>query len=82
MGELKKCPKCQSTKLNIKKPMYITELNSFHQHLSVRISSTPFSFVRLTKYMCFGCGYVENWIKTDDELKECILYVGVNNNEE
>lgn len=65
MGELKKCPKCQSTKLNIKKPMYITELNSFHQHLSVRVGSTPFSFVRLTKYMCFSCGYV--WFNINDE---------------
>ena len=43
---------------------------------------SSFSAVSIGACICRNCGYVENWIKTDDELKECILYVGVNNNEE
>ena len=65
MGELKKCPKCQSTKLHINRPSYLSELNSGGQNLNIRTGSTPFSFVILTKYMCFSCGYV--WLSINDK---------------
>lgn len=67
MKTLKKCPKCNSIDI-IRVPD-----NQYRHASGNNIYTTKYTLIGkipVIRYVCCECGYVENWIESDKELKE------------
>ena len=60
------CPKCGSHDI-VRVP------DDAHRYLANSIAITNVAWVKripVARYVCCGCGYVENWVEQRHELKE------------
>lgn len=60
------CPKCGSRDI-VRVP------DDAHRYLANSIAITNVAWVKripVARYVCCGCGYVENWVEQRHELKE------------
>jgi predicted nucleic-acid-binding Zn-ribbon protein len=64
MKNTKKCPKCNSTAISRKRGSPV--LNSWFR-ISINLTSLD---VWLSKFICTECGYVEEWIENENDLKK------------
>ena len=64
MKNTQRCPKCQSSDV-IRIPC------RFWCHGArprVWLGSTAFSAVKVTRYLCGDCGFIESWVEDPDEV--------------
>lgn len=56
-----KCPKCGSEEIRAvwNNPMW-------YRDQYIPVGATMFSAVSITRYVCCGCGYTEEWIDRED----------------
>jgi predicted nucleic-acid-binding Zn-ribbon protein len=59
MKNSKKCPKCQSTG--------IVKIGGTGNVL-VNAIKWPWNTVKVTKYLCASCGYLENWVDAAEDV--------------
>lgn len=66
MKHTRHCPKCGASDI-IRVP------DNAHRYLANSICITKVAWVRripVARYVCGGCGYVENWVETRQGLEE------------
>ncbi len=60
------CPKCHSKNI-VRVP------DNAHRYLANSIAITNVAWVKripVARYVCYDCGYVENWVETQSERDE------------
>ena len=66
MKNTKRCPVCGSAEI-IRVP------DDAHRYLAHRICITRFATVKripVARYVCYDCGYLENWVENRHEREE------------
>jgi predicted RNA-binding Zn-ribbon protein involved in translation (DUF1610 family) len=64
MKNSSQCPKCQhSDILRIE-----GKVGSYGSGNNINVGLTIFSAVKVTRYVCMGCGFSEEWIDDPDSL--------------
>ena len=66
MKNTKQCPKCGSNEI-------IHVPDNAHRYLANSICITKMAWVKrvpVARYVCCGCGYVEDWVETSAGLEE------------
>ena len=58
------CPKCQGSKI-----LYIPGRNA-NMNVANLIMTGMFSYVPVDRYVCEGCGFVEEWITTPGDVEK------------
>jgi predicted RNA-binding Zn-ribbon protein involved in translation (DUF1610 family) len=64
MRNSKPCPKCQSTDI-VRIP--VTRTRGGYNLINIGIMG-PWSAVRVTRYLCAACGFIEEWIDSADDI--------------
>jgi hypothetical protein len=64
MRNSKRCTKCQSEEI-VRIP---GEVGGYGQGNNIRVGLIMFSRVKVTRYLCGGCGYSEEWIDSQDDI--------------
>lgn len=59
MKIMKRCPKCESSNIRISEGTY-------SQYGGNYISVSALGAVKVNRYICCDCGYVEQWINRED----------------
>ena len=62
MNRTRICPKCGSNEI------YVVDgyVGPYGSGNNVMIGSTVFSAVKVNRYICWTCGYTEEWINRED----------------
>ena len=58
------CPKCNSTNI-VRVP---GKAGGFGSGNNISMGATIFSAVLVTRYVCTGCGFVEEWVDQPEDL--------------
>jgi hypothetical protein len=64
MRKSEPCTKCQSTDI-VRIP---GEIRSFGTGNNIMLGSTIFSGVKVTRYLCASCGFIEEWIDATGDI--------------
>ena len=59
------CPKCNSTNIVVPDSMGAAQGNIGLIHIPLGI----FKQARISHYICCGCGFIEQWVKDENDLK-------------
>jgi predicted nucleic-acid-binding Zn-ribbon protein len=73
MNRSKTCPKCRSKRIVVVPSR--TQAPTIGS--SVRLGSTIFSAIRLSRRICAECGYVEDWVESAKDLARITAKFGV-----
>lgn len=68
MKKNKFCPKCDSVEI-IRIP---ARKGSYGSGNIIFIGATIFSAIKVTRYLCCRCGYLEEWIDDKEDIKKLI----------
>jgi predicted nucleic-acid-binding Zn-ribbon protein len=63
MKNSKKCPKCQYADI-----VRIPSVNPRHQGSTIPLSWGGLRLIKLTRYLCASCGYMEEWIDAPEDI--------------
>jgi len=64
MRTSKACPKCQSTDI-VRIP---GDVGGYGAGNNVMVGRTIISAVKVTRYLCASCGFIEEWVDSPDDL--------------
>jgi hypothetical protein len=64
MRNSKRCSKCQSTD-NVRMPGQARALGAGN---NIEFGITNFSAIKVTRYLCASCGFIEEWIDSPDDI--------------
>ncbi len=64
MKNSKACPKCQSTDIT----RIPGDTRPFGAGNNISVGQTIFSSVKVTRYLCGSCGFIEEWIDSLDDI--------------
>jgi len=66
MKNTETCSKCNSREI-IKIP---GKAGAYGSGNNIQVGSTIFSAVKITRYLCFECGYSEEWIDSREDIEK------------
>ncbi len=64
MKNSRRCPKCQSRDI-VRVP---GEVGSYGAGNNIRVGWTVFHAVKVTRYLCASCGFLEEWIDSPGDI--------------
>jgi len=65
MKHTKQCPKCKSSKL----ARIEGKVGAYGSGNVILTGMSIFSAVKVTRYICVSCGFVEEWVDSQEDLE-------------